>query len=215
MWGIDDGHLNCMKEKKHPRVYSSEKLATYLYTGSSRVMLDLFYTFIGLSESQPSVESLIGLSFKSLDDDNCLYCPICRLSFFNIHGKQSHFCGRPHVMELVTRLEDIERKRKEGWVLETCDEELLFGRPDLRGVPVDEHTRNRFISETQKSVGLNEGNIHRKDNVTVSEKRNKQCDEDVRLLLRKKLLETNPHLGNNCHDTRIGQESKNEPSSHT
>lgn len=37
-------------------------------------------------------------------NDSVMECYLCQLSFCNLYRKRSHFCGRPHIEQLVTEL---------------------------------------------------------------------------------------------------------------
>ena len=148
----------------------------------------------GVSSLPMSVESLVMASFQCIDDPECMYCNICRLSFYNVSNKQAHFCGRPHTIELITTIESIVKRHKEG---------TLTGPIHSLFTPVVASVTD-FISTTKDKVTKKlEGTSVTSTNVAVetrceekSESNNgisscssNKIDNHVRLMLRKKLLE--------------------------
>ena len=134
-----------------------------------------------------SIESLVMASFQCIDDPECMYCYMCRLSFYSASNKQAHFCGRPHTIELINTIEKIVKRHKEG---------RLTGPIHTLFTPVVASVTD-FISEdkfTKKAEGIRTsvvetGHEEKGESNGISSCSSNKIDNRVRLMLRKKLLE--------------------------
>ena len=158
------------------------------------IRLPFFSFFVpGVSDFPLSLESLILSSFNCLDDNECMHCTVCQLSFFNTSCKQSHFCGRPHLLELIKKLEAVVKRHNKNGVLSNC---LTVKVPKVTNpITVTPTSVGRIVQEKRICVASLDSHrsVQKDESSRVNggaDEKNQSDNEDVRLMLRRKLLES-------------------------
>ena len=127
-----------------------------------------------------------------------MHCTMCQLSFFNSSCKQAHFCGRPHLMELIKKLEAIIKRHNGGLSCPKATQlPITVTTTTTTTTTANTTTAHRNICQERRVISKVAVSSQQKNECTavsstdsVVDKRHCSDDENVRLLLRRKLLES-------------------------